>query len=155
MSSSKSARCFRCGEHGHLVDDCILDEGVCFFCKESGHVKDECPRKTKLHAKKKPRSRSHTSSAAKEKIRCFNCCERGHLSKACPLVEDVCNFCKQTGHLRKDCVLKTRNDQHSAQQEPKQHKVSQRHQSTTTQSFAFAQEKDMRVQYPHNFHSGT
>ncbi|KAG6537951.1 hypothetical protein ZIOFF_003054 [Zingiber officinale] len=153
MPSSKLARCFRCGERGHIVDDCSLDKNICFFCKESGHVQDECPRKTKLNAKKKPRLRSHRSRS-KEKIRCFNCHERGHLSKACPLVEDICNFCKQTGHLKKDCVLKTRNDQHSAQREPKQHEESQRQQSTTTQGFAFAQEKDMRVQYPHNFHSG-
>ncbi|KAG9395317.1 Zinc knuckle [Carpediemonas membranifera] len=39
----RSARCYKCGDRGHLADVCPRPNPVCFRCKKEGHVAKDCP----------------------------------------------------------------------------------------------------------------
>ena len=42
------SRCFRCGDRGHMVNDCSYEGNVCFGCKKPGHDLKDCDeRKSK------------------------------------------------------------------------------------------------------------
>lgn len=43
-------RCFKCGEIGHLANDCKDNSIICFKCGESGHKANSC--KKRKHTKK-------------------------------------------------------------------------------------------------------
>ena len=42
--SGREKRCYRCGELGHMANDC-QNKVKCFECKEFGHISTNCPKK--------------------------------------------------------------------------------------------------------------
>lgn len=42
---SAKARCFRCGEFGHMGGECPSPVSLCFHCHQPGHLSRECPQK--------------------------------------------------------------------------------------------------------------
>ncbi|MCI37865.1 cellular nucleic acid-binding protein, partial [Trifolium medium] len=56
-----SGNCYKCGEAGHKIAECLQKEDKCFRCGRLGHRADVC----------------------REKVVCFNCGEEGHKSPEC------------------------------------------------------------------------
>lgn len=85
-----STKCFRCGEVGHLRDQCPNEEKKrpCPLCSTIGHDSWKCPIST----------------------HCFNCGIPGHVSRECPYARNlpprsICGICYQSGHNRWQCHM--------------------------------------------------
>lgn len=44
--------CYKCGETGHLSQNCMTPDTKCFSCGDSGHISTQCPKKIKGKVKK-------------------------------------------------------------------------------------------------------
>lgn len=60
--ASTGITCFKCGETGHRVSECMKDSRKCFKCGKEEHVAADYKR---------------------EGITCYNCVEKGHISTQC------------------------------------------------------------------------
>jgi len=85
-----ATRCFRCGEVGHIREQCPNVEQLkpCPFCSLTGHEVWKCP------------IGNH----------CFNCGIPGHVSRECPFGRSlpnrvVCGICFTSGHHRWQCQI--------------------------------------------------
>lgn len=87
VSSPLPDICYCCGESGHLVKDCDLQDDACYHCGRSGHMAKDC------REPKRDRER-----------RCCNCGKPGHLTRGCDHVdEQQCSSCGESEHIQKDC----------------------------------------------------
>ncbi|TBU46005.1 hypothetical protein BD309DRAFT_666337 [Dichomitus squalens] len=59
--------CFKCGNLGHIAENCSSEQRLCYNCRQPGHESAACPQ---------PRS-----VAAKQ---CYSCGGVGHIQAECP-----------------------------------------------------------------------
>ncbi|KAH9833653.1 uncharacterized protein C8Q71DRAFT_771935 [Rhodofomes roseus] len=59
--------CFKCGNLGHIAENCTSEQRLCYNCRQPGHESSACPQ---------PRS-----VAAKQ---CYSCGGVGHIQAECP-----------------------------------------------------------------------
>ena len=71
--------CQRCGEEGHLQEDCALIRGPCYKCGKMGHIAGECSQMGRFAL----RHQIYDQSSGKEKPFCQQCKKEGHWTKDC------------------------------------------------------------------------
>ncbi|KZP02193.1 hypothetical protein FIBSPDRAFT_106062 [Athelia psychrophila] len=59
--------CFKCGNLGHIAENCTSDERLCYNCRQPGHESSACPSPRTVSAKQ-----------------CYSCGGVGHLQSDCP-----------------------------------------------------------------------
>ena len=43
MAAVYPRTCYKCGEVGHVADDCQQEERLCYNCHKPGHESNDCP----------------------------------------------------------------------------------------------------------------
>lgn len=74
--NSKQKRCFKCGEAGHMANNCSK-EVKCFKCNEFGHIAPKCKK-----------SYGDTSEDKQKKVKCYKCGHFGHYASNCTKKEE-------------------------------------------------------------------
>ncbi|KAF8314569.1 uncharacterized protein EI90DRAFT_2948043 [Cantharellus anzutake] len=64
MASRKG--CFKCGNLGHIAENCPSDQRLCYNCRQGGHESAECPSPRSVSAKQ-----------------CYGCGGIGHVQSDC------------------------------------------------------------------------
>ncbi|KZV87346.1 hypothetical protein EXIGLDRAFT_203927 [Exidia glandulosa HHB12029] len=59
--------CYKCGNLGHIAENCSSEQRLCYNCRQPGHESNACP--------------SPRSVAAKQ---CYSCGGIGHIQAECP-----------------------------------------------------------------------
>lgn len=92
-----STKCYRCGEVGHIANDCLNEVKLrpCYLCAGVGHRVADCPE-----------------------YRCYRCYQRGHSSSFCPVPRGSlpdqmsswyrCYICGDCTHTSEHCRIKSR-----------------------------------------------
>jgi len=83
--------CFKCGNLGHIAENCTSQERLCYNCRKPGHESSACAE---------PRS-----VAAKQ---CYSCGGIGHIQAECPTLRlqgsnQKCYNCGHFGHIARVC----------------------------------------------------
>ncbi|KAI0722332.1 hypothetical protein C8T65DRAFT_628990 [Cerioporus squamosus] len=82
--------CFKCGNLGHIAENCSSEQRLCYNCRQPGHESAACPQ---------PRS-----VAAKQ---CYSCGGVGHIQAECPSLKQnsgqKCYNCGRFGHFARSC----------------------------------------------------
>lgn len=80
--------CYKCGEAGHVADDCTQEERLCYNCRKPGHESGDCPEPKQTTSKQ-----------------CYSCGDVGHIQTECPNQAQgaKCYNCGQFGHISKNC----------------------------------------------------
>lgn len=80
--------CYKCGETGHIADDCQQQERLCYNCRQPGHESSACPE---------PKT-----TASKQ---CYSCGDVGHVQSDCPNASQgsKCYTCSEFGHISREC----------------------------------------------------
>ncbi|KAI0299103.1 hypothetical protein B0F90DRAFT_633162 [Multifurca ochricompacta] len=86
--------CFKCGNLGHIAENCTAQERLCYNCRKPGHESSACTE---------PRS-----VAAKQ---CYSCGGIGHIQAECPTLrlqgsnqKCYCYRCGGPNHMARDCL---------------------------------------------------
>ena len=67
MAAVYPRTCYKCGEVGHVADDCQQEERLCYNCHKPGHESNDCPDPKQNTAKQ-----------------CYSCGDVGHIQTECP-----------------------------------------------------------------------
>ncbi|OBZ70292.1 Zinc finger protein GIS2 [Grifola frondosa] len=83
--------CFKCGNLGHIAENCTSQERLCYNCRQPGHESSACP--------------SPRTVAAKQ---CYSCGGVGHIQADCPSLRlqggnQKCYNCGRFGHFARNC----------------------------------------------------
>ncbi|GLB33772.1 putative zinc knuckle protein [Lyophyllum shimeji] len=85
--------CFKCGNLGHIAENCSSDQRLCYNCRQPGHESSACP--------------SPRTVAAKQ---CYSCGGVGHIQAECPSLRvqqqggnQKCYNCGRFGHIARTC----------------------------------------------------
>lgn len=80
--------CYKCGEVGHLADNCEQQDRLCYNCHQPGHESSDCTE---------PKMTTHKQ--------CYLCGDVGHVQSDCPTQEQgsKCYNCGNFGHISKNC----------------------------------------------------
>ncbi|KAF7301639.1 hypothetical protein MIND_00729400 [Mycena indigotica] len=95
MASRKNSSCFKCGNLGHIAENCSSEQRLCYNCRQPGHESAACP--------------SPRTVAAKQ---CYSCGGVGHIQADCPTLRiqqqsggQKCYNCGRFGHIAKICPV--------------------------------------------------
>jgi len=83
--------CFKCGNLGHIAENCSSEQRLCYNCRQPGHESSACP--------------SPRTVAAKQ---CYSCGGVGHIQAECPNLRvqggnQKCYNCGRFGHIARLC----------------------------------------------------
>ncbi|KAJ3922768.1 hypothetical protein F5877DRAFT_32883 [Lentinula edodes] len=84
--------CFKCGNLGHIAENCSSEQRLCYNCRQPGHESSACP--------------SPRTASAKQ---CYNCGGVGHIVAECPSLRvqqgnnQKCYNCGRFGHIARVC----------------------------------------------------
>ncbi|CAA7259728.1 unnamed protein product [Cyclocybe aegerita] len=85
--------CFKCGNLGHIAENCSSEQRLCYNCRQPGHESSACP--------------SPRTVAAKQ---CYSCGGVGHIQAECPSLRiqqqagnQKCYNCGRFGHFARNC----------------------------------------------------
>ncbi|KAF8000584.1 hypothetical protein HF325_004373 [Metschnikowia pulcherrima] len=80
--------CYKCGETGHIADDCQQTERLCYNCRQAGHESSACPEPKTADRKQ-----------------CYSCGDVGHVQGDCPNSAQgaKCYNCSEFGHISREC----------------------------------------------------
>jgi len=83
--------CFKCGNLGHIAENCSSEQRLCYNCRQPGHESSACP--------------SPRTVAAKQ---CYSCGGIGHIQAECPNLRvqggnQKCYNCGRFGHIARVC----------------------------------------------------
>ncbi|KIK30652.1 hypothetical protein PISMIDRAFT_304033 [Pisolithus microcarpus 441] len=85
--------CFKCGNLGHIAENCTSEQRLCYNCRQPGHESSACAA---------PRS-----VASKQ---CYSCGGVGHIQAECPSLRvqggsgnQKCYNCGRFGHIARVC----------------------------------------------------
>ena len=85
--------CFKCGNLGHIAENCSSEQRLCYNCRQPGHESSACP--------------SPRTVAAKQ---CYTCGGVGHIQADCPSLRlqqqngnQKCYNCGRFGHIARAC----------------------------------------------------
>lgn len=83
--------CFKCGNLGHIAENCSSEQRLCYNCRQPGHESSACP--------------SPRTVAAKQ---CYSCGGVGHIQAECPNLRvqsgnQKCYNCGRFGHIARVC----------------------------------------------------
>ncbi|KAJ4478028.1 hypothetical protein J3R30DRAFT_3670168 [Lentinula aciculospora] len=89
--------CFKCGNLGHIAENCSSEQRLCYNCRQPGHESSACP--------------SPRTASAKQ---CYNCGGVGHIVAECPSLRvqqgrvqqgsnQMCYNCGRFGHIARVC----------------------------------------------------
>jgi len=83
--------CFKCGNLGHIAENCSSEQRLCYNCRQPGHESSSCPQ---------PRSVSQKQ--------CYSCGGVGHIQAECPSLRvqsggQKCYTCGRFGHIARGC----------------------------------------------------
>ncbi|KIK65301.1 hypothetical protein GYMLUDRAFT_239846 [Collybiopsis luxurians FD-317 M1] len=59
--------CFKCGNLGHIAENCSSEQRLCYNCRQPGHESSACPSPRSVSAKQ-----------------CYSCGGVGHIQAECP-----------------------------------------------------------------------
>jgi len=89
--------CFKCGNLGHIAENCSSEQRLCYNCRQPGHESSACPS---------PRSVSTKQ--------CYTCGGVGHIHSECPNLKfqqqqgtfggQKCYNCGRFGHIARSCL---------------------------------------------------
>ncbi|KAF5321603.1 hypothetical protein D9619_000280 [Psilocybe cf. subviscida] len=84
--------CFKCGNLGHIAENCASDQRLCYNCRQPGHESSACPNPRTVAAKQ-----------------CYSCGGVGHIQAECPTLRiqqggnQKCYNCGRFGHFARNC----------------------------------------------------
>jgi len=83
--------CFKCGNLGHIAENCTSQERLCYNCRKPGHESSACPEPRTVTAKQ-----------------CYSCGGIGHIQAECPTLRlqgsnQKCYNCGHFGHIARVC----------------------------------------------------
>ncbi|KAL1739010.1 hypothetical protein HDZ31DRAFT_50075 [Schizophyllum fasciatum] len=85
--------CFKCGNLGHIAENCSSEQRLCYNCRQPGHESSACP--------------SPRTVASKQ---CYSCGGVGHIQAECPTLRlqqqgsnSKCYNCGRFGHFARNC----------------------------------------------------
>ncbi|SJL02097.1 related to Zinc finger protein GIS2 [Armillaria ostoyae] len=85
--------CFKCGNLGHIAENCSSEQRLCYNCRQPGHESSACPSPRTVSAKQ-----------------CYSCGGVGHIQAECPSLRiqqqgsnQKCYNCGRFGHIARAC----------------------------------------------------
>lgn len=83
--------CFKCGNLGHIAENCTSEQRLCYNCRQPGHESSACPQPRTVAAKQ-----------------CYSCGGVGHIQAECPSLRvqgsnQKCYNCGRFGHIARVC----------------------------------------------------
>lgn len=84
--------CFKCGNLGHIAENCTSEQRLCYNCRQPGHESSACPSPRTVSAKQ-----------------CYSCGGVGHIQAECPSLRiqqgnnQKCYNCGRFGHIARAC----------------------------------------------------
>ncbi|KAI0065766.1 hypothetical protein BV25DRAFT_1798107 [Artomyces pyxidatus] len=83
--------CFKCGNLGHIAENCSSEERLCYNCRQPGHESSACPEPRTVSTKQ-----------------CYSCGGVGHIQAECPTLRvqggaQKCYNCGRPGHIARLC----------------------------------------------------
>jgi len=83
--------CFKCGNLGHIAENCTSQERLCYNCRKPGHESSACTEPRTVAAKQ-----------------CYSCGGIGHIQAECPTLRlqgsnQKCYNCGHFGHIARVC----------------------------------------------------
>jgi len=84
--------CFKCGNLGHIAENCSSEQRLCYNCRQPGHESSACPSPRTVSAKQ-----------------CYSCGGVGHIQAECPSLRvqqggnQKCYNCGRFGHFARTC----------------------------------------------------
>ncbi|KAH8989743.1 hypothetical protein EDB92DRAFT_1867478 [Lactarius akahatsu] len=83
--------CFKCGNLGHIAENCTSQDRLCYNCRKPGHESSACPEPRTVAAKQ-----------------CYSCGGIGHIQAECPTLRlqgsnQKCYNCGHFGHIARVC----------------------------------------------------
>jgi hypothetical protein len=79
-ASTSKARCYTCGETGHISTKCRFSGPVCYTCKQAGHQTSQCQQR---HSPSQP-----PKAAQAAPVICMACGKHGHFFTECQKYND-------------------------------------------------------------------
>jgi len=94
MSYMSKKGCFKCGNLGHIAENCSSEQRLCYNCRLPGHESAACPQPRTVAAKQ-----------------CYSCGGVGHIQAECPSLRiqggggggQKCYSCGRFGHIARAC----------------------------------------------------
>ncbi|EIM87809.1 uncharacterized protein STEHIDRAFT_24788, partial [Stereum hirsutum FP-91666 SS1] len=83
--------CFKCGNLGHIAENCSSEQRLCYNCRQPGHESSACPSPRTVSSKQ-----------------CYSCGGVGHIQAECPSLRvqggnQKCYNCGRFGHIARVC----------------------------------------------------
>ncbi|KAH7103227.1 hypothetical protein BKA62DRAFT_616656 [Auriculariales sp. MPI-PUGE-AT-0066] len=83
--------CYKCGNLGHIAENCSSEQRLCYNCRQPGHESSACPCPRSVSAKQ-----------------CYSCGGIGHIQAECPNLRvaiqgQKCYACGRFGHIARGC----------------------------------------------------
>ncbi|KAA1477298.1 hypothetical protein DENSPDRAFT_741583, partial [Dentipellis sp. KUC8613] len=83
--------CFKCGNLGHIAENCSSEQRLCYNCRQPGHESSACPSPRTVSTKQ-----------------CYSCGGVGHIQAECPSLRvqggnQKCYNCGRFGHIARVC----------------------------------------------------